>query len=192
MLEVIDEIRFWLKHNKLRVALGMALTLPDICSKVEFKDAKEMKYKYIKWCELYLNNEGFVTTGSDKVIDPKVCYKLRCAYLHSGNAELNQRKKDDFPFFELRISSKEDTRIYVGRKHYGSKERSLFVWWTDRRSQKSIRRDKIRQGKVKPMIPDELRDETDLKFTVALLELLYSGILGESKNLIDLITAKNI
>ncbi len=127
MLEGIDEIRFCLKHNKLRVALGMALTLPDICSKVEFKDAKEMKYKYIKWCELYLNNEGFVTTGSDKVIDPKVCYKLRCANLHSGNAELNQRKKDDFPLFELRISSKEDTGIYVGRKHYGSKERSLFV-----------------------------------------------------------------
>lgn len=45
MLEGIDEIRFCLKHNKLRVALGMALTLPDICSKVEFKDAKEMKYK---------------------------------------------------------------------------------------------------------------------------------------------------
>lgn len=52
--------------------------------------------------------------------------------------------------------------------------------------------EEIRQGKVKPMIPDELRDETDLKFTVARLELLYSGMLGESKNLIDLITAKNI
>ena len=52
--------------------------------------------------------------------------------------------------------------------------------------------EEIRQGKVKPMILDKLCDETDLKFTVALLELLYSGMLGESKNLIDLITAKKI
>lgn len=120
LLGVIEEIRFCLKHNKLRIALGMALTLPDICGKVEFKNNNKMKdnEKYIEWCKMYLKNEGYATTDTDRVIDPKICYKLRCAYLHSGNTELNQREKDNFPFFKLRISSTEETGIYVERNYY--------------------------------------------------------------------------
>ena len=40
----------------------------------------------------------------NKLLTPEMCYKLRCAFLHSGNSELNQSNKDQFPIFQLRIS----------------------------------------------------------------------------------------
>lgn len=125
MIELIEEIRFCIKHNKLRTALGMALTLPDICGNIEFKEQKvNVEKRYVKWCEKYLFNEGYSTViirnnykgaelDKQRVIDPIHCYKLRCAYLHSGNTILNQREKDDFPEFELRISSSEGNGVYT-------------------------------------------------------------------------------
>lgn len=125
MIELIEEIRFCIQNNKLRTALGVALTLPDVCGSIEYKGQNlSVEKRYTKWCEKYLYNEGYTTitpTGEfDKdsgefyrVIDPIHCYKLRCAYLHSGNAELNQRKNDDFPEFELRISASDQDGIYA-------------------------------------------------------------------------------
>lgn len=125
MIELIEEIRFCIKHDKLRSALGMALTLPDICGNIEFKGQNiKVEKRYVGWCDRYLFNEGHITAiigssheggefGKQRVIDPMYCYKLRCAYLHSGNAILNQREKDDFPEFELRISSSEVNGVYT-------------------------------------------------------------------------------
>lgn len=93
VLDLINDIENALEHNCLRTALGMALTLPDICGQVEYPKIKAVGERYIKWCDNYLKNQGFITTGDlgDKVILGNMCYKLRCAYLHSGNLELNQK-----------------------------------------------------------------------------------------------------
>lgn len=122
MIELIEEILYCLENNKLRVALGMALTLPDICGKIEFSNKMSVTDRYVNWCKKYLFNEGYLTVNQGennieqekyRVIDPLHCYKLRCAYLHSGNSVLNQRQADDFPEFELRISSSEEEKIYL-------------------------------------------------------------------------------
>jgi hypothetical protein len=106
----------------------MALTLPDICGKVEFPNIDKAGERYISWCRDYLFNQGYVPSlvvdyskpsdEWDKVraIEPEVCYKLRCAFLHSGNLELNQRSKDNYPNFCLHISSSEENGIYTDSK----------------------------------------------------------------------------
>lgn len=117
MLNLIADIEKALKYNCFRSAIGLALTLPDICGQVAFPKEKSVGKRYEKWCDEYLNNKDFITTGTDsvsnKIISGQMCYKLRCCFLHSGNLELNQRQNDSFPHFELRISSSEDSGIYT-------------------------------------------------------------------------------
>lgn len=127
MLDLIKEIESCILNNNLRCALGMALTLPDVCAHVEFPNENNSQTRYVKWCEKYLFNQGYLPShevdsskpsdqwAKTRVIDPEMCYKLRCAFLHSGNLELNQRKSDDFPVFNLQITSAKEQGIYIGR-----------------------------------------------------------------------------
>ena len=128
MLELIEEIEMAISNGLIRCALGMALTLPDICGIVEFPQYGNDSYKrYKEWCDKYLYNQGFypshiidldhpeVQGEKSRAISGELCYKLRCAYLHSGNLELNQRENDDFPRFELRLTSTEENGFYVGK-----------------------------------------------------------------------------
>ena len=128
MKELIKEIRSCLANNNLRCALGMALTLPDICAKVEYPEEEETGKRYTKWCDEFLFNQGCLPTHvfensipsgqwqRIRVISSDLCYKLRCAFLHSGNLQLNQKKKDDYPVFELQISSSQENGVYTGRE----------------------------------------------------------------------------
>lgn len=119
MLKLINEIRTSVKSGLFRCALGMALTLPDICGQVEYPKEKGVRKRYEDWCNKYLMNQGYLTVGNESdnpdstILTGDICYKLRCVYLHSGNINLNQRKGDKFPFFELRITSAEDNGIYI-------------------------------------------------------------------------------
>lgn len=128
MINLIEEIQNTLKSNCLRVALGMALTLPDICGQVEYPKLN-VGERYSKWCNTYLRNQGFITTGGsgDRVISGDMCYKLRCAYLHSGNLELNQRRNDEFPEFRLLMCNKDDKGIYCEPVHKDAQGKDLMV-----------------------------------------------------------------
>jgi hypothetical protein len=106
----------------------MALTLPDICGNVEFPNVHATGERYVSWCEKYLFNQGYIPSlvvdyskpqeewERVRAIAPEMCYKLRCAFLHSGNLELNQRKNDAYPTFRLHISSTEENGIYTDSK----------------------------------------------------------------------------
>ena len=127
MLDLIHDIELALDNGNLRCALGMALTLPDICGIVEFPGCDKVEKRYVGWCDSYLFNQGFFPTHVidldnppekeelSRAISGDMCYKLRCAYLHSGNLELNQRKNDDFPVFHLQLTSSEENGIYMGK-----------------------------------------------------------------------------
>ena len=147
MLDIIADIRKALENNCLCSALGLALTLPDICGQIEYPDFKKEKgekkslsqIRYETWCNNYLFNQGFlpdlkVDYSKDsndweriRCITGDMCYKLRCSYLHSGNTELNQRENDTFPVFELRMCSKEDNGIYVEPTGTGFDGKERFV-----------------------------------------------------------------
>jgi len=136
MLDLIKDIEHALSSGNIRCALGMALTLPDICGIVEFPGEKVEK-RYVGWCDAYLFNQGFYPTHVIDVDNPTVigersraiagdlCYKLRCAYLHSGNLELNQKEQDDFPTFHLELTSLDESGIYIGKDSKNSSGKVL-------------------------------------------------------------------
>lgn len=67
-------------------ALSVSLTLPDICSNLEFTEIKKVGVRYEKWCEKYLNS-NFLNSND--------YYKIRCSFLHSANENMRDKVTTD-------------------------------------------------------------------------------------------------
>lgn len=86
--QLVNEINGLLRDGYPYSALGIALTLPDICGNIAYPNTKVADH-YKKWYSEYVNpisalkfKDGF---------DEEICYKLRCAYLHSGNFDADDQ-----------------------------------------------------------------------------------------------------
>jgi hypothetical protein len=108
-------------------ALFIALTLPDICAKIEYPDEKKSSAKrYTQWFDVYLKKnyetsrnaiplsselEALTTLipagigggrKKETFLTGSDFYALRCAYLHEGSNEItNQRKREILEKFEF-------------------------------------------------------------------------------------------
>ena len=86
--EIVNEINKLLLDGYPYSALGMALTLPDICGNIAYPNTGN-GFRYKKWFDEYaLPKSGISVDEGFMSVDGEVCYKLRCAYLHSGNFDL--------------------------------------------------------------------------------------------------------
>ena len=82
--QIIKEINICLEHECFMSALGMALTLPDICGKAEYPTDGVTK-RYIKWT----NEKDDSPYGIDMpYLSGEVLYNLRNAFLHQGNPNI--------------------------------------------------------------------------------------------------------
>ncbi len=86
MNKVIQSIRDALRERNWYVALFVSLTLPDICSSLEFGQSDSSKYS--QWFENNLTQYKGFLSGND-------CYALRCALLHMGKDDITDQKKRD-------------------------------------------------------------------------------------------------
>ncbi len=115
LTDVIEEVQFCCEHERYFAALTTALTLPDICSKIEMqkhgvKEKKEKKMcPYAIWCNKWMKQflpsiSLWSPTNRDWGF---VLYKLRCGILHSGDVDVCGK---DYGLFDL------DTfHLYVGK-----------------------------------------------------------------------------
>jgi len=105
----VEEIRKALKNECYLSALALTLTLPDICSKIEYGPTSNRQH-YIKWFDKHVGH--YYAQGEFKkevyeklTFDGKACYALRCSYLHAGNSsEINNDKRFLVNNFSLCIS----------------------------------------------------------------------------------------
>lgn len=98
MKQIIDEIKRALENNLPIAALTMALTIPDICGRIHYY-IPDVGKRYRNWFNKYVykyykGNFSFsLNDSSDDIkfrnFDGRLCYKLRCAILHSGNAKID-------------------------------------------------------------------------------------------------------
>ena len=103
MITKINEIRTALDAQLYNCALALALTLPDICAKVEYHNRPNWRKgkKYQEWFDNYAkqkftyrttrvpsNETIYVTT-----MDGETCWALRCAVLHAGNYNVSSKSK---------------------------------------------------------------------------------------------------
>ena len=86
--KIVTEITGLLKDGYPYSALGIALTLPDICGNIAYPGTK-VGVHYKKWYNEYVLPISDIRSEDCQIsINGEVCYKLRCAYLHCGNFNL--------------------------------------------------------------------------------------------------------
>jgi len=73
----------------------MALTLPDICGKLENPN-KKSSVRYIEWFNQWLLPQYTHCIGANKekhiFLSGEDCYALRCSYLHEGGGDIDTQK----------------------------------------------------------------------------------------------------
>ncbi len=96
MKRFTNSIRMSLKNKNWYGALVMALTLPDVCGKLEYPHEQSSKKRYIDWFRKWLQPEYTPRVGTNQeervFLSGEDCYALRCSYLHEGHANIDDKK----------------------------------------------------------------------------------------------------
>lgn len=97
----IQEARKCLDNGLYEAALALALTLPDICGQVEYSAIKKVGERYTKWIDNFMDSkvlydQFFDEVGDFKPLESQDIYKLRCAFLHSGDKDISSDTIDCF------------------------------------------------------------------------------------------------
>ncbi len=114
MLDKIKDINLALKNKSYLSALALSLTLPDICGKIEYPHFKDNRgnrkvgKQYVAWFDNWVNqyyadNTGWTkdyTKAKNPIFTGKMCYSLRCSFLHDGNSDIKDwSHKEDADFY---------------------------------------------------------------------------------------------
>ncbi|CDO04271.1 hypothetical protein BN988_02825 [Oceanobacillus picturae] len=114
MLDKIKDINHALRNKSYLSALALSLTLPDICGKIEYPHFKHKNGKrdvgkqYATWFEnwvdqFFADNTGWIkdyTKAKNPYFTGRMCYSLRCSFLHDGNSDIGSwGDKEDAEFY---------------------------------------------------------------------------------------------
>ena len=97
MLERVKEIRLCLDTKCYHAALGLALTLPDICGEIKYpKDCSSTRY--VKWfneyvAPFYAHEDACESFRKYFEFTGHVCYRLRCRFLHNNDLSVCKPEK---------------------------------------------------------------------------------------------------
>ena len=104
----IQHIKDALQAGAYQAALALALTLPDICAKVDNKMSETTKTHYIAWVDKNTDfsklSAGALTSEAE--MNGTLIYSLRCAFLHCGNDEIkNQSAGQNLPHTQFEVAA---------------------------------------------------------------------------------------
>jgi len=93
MYRFTNAVKDSLKQENWYSGLTLALTLPDICGKLESPNSSSSK-RYIKWFDQYLGEKYSAEIQGKKTvfITGRDAYALRCSYLHGGEGDISAQK----------------------------------------------------------------------------------------------------
>lgn len=106
MKRFTNAIRGSLDSRNWYAALYLALTIPDICSRLEAENDKSDGAKYAAWFDHYMLHKYQAAVGQNGAIHTfltgRECYALRCASVHEGTADVTgqrwQQERERFHF----------------------------------------------------------------------------------------------
>lgn len=94
MRRFTDAIRAAVRSENWYGALTMALTLPDLCGKLENPEGRS-RARYVAWYSAWLEPTYTAFIGPQRVrhtfLSGNDCYALRCSYLHEGGGEIGHQ-----------------------------------------------------------------------------------------------------
>ncbi|MBO0475732.1 hypothetical protein DOK76_01540 [Vagococcus sp. DIV0080] len=127
MLKIIEVIEDANRKDCSLPALALALTLPDICSQIEYPHETNVGYRYRQWYKNHvhtheeyheLQNTYYARVHSEENMlahfNGHACYKLRCLLLHQGDSALQGEVLYEDLYFH--IDSTQDPNDYLGFK----------------------------------------------------------------------------
>jgi hypothetical protein len=115
MLDKINHVKKAMEAGSYQAALALALTIPDICGQNEFPNNRVVAKRYTDWCDKFVNfgdsHIGFGTEAAN--IDGALLYAIRCAFLHSGNDDINtQRASNKISITDLKLLKPEQANSF--------------------------------------------------------------------------------
>lgn len=126
LLQLIEDIEKALNHDCYLSALGLALTLPDICGKAKYPEEKN-SVRYKKWYDEYVGEfEKRPFDNTLPYLSGEVIYSLRCSFVHEGNPNISKKKlnsKCQVEQFVLIREKKNKYDLYGDTAH--------LSWFTD-------------------------------------------------------------
>jgi len=107
MQHFIDAIRVAVTQNNWYAALSLALTMPDICGRLE-NPLMDSQARFVHWYNRYLLNRYQSPVGHDFTVHTFLsgndCYALRCAFLHQGEFGIDdQRARQALECFRFKV-----------------------------------------------------------------------------------------
>lgn len=103
MNKKIEDIKLAVTSKAYQSALSLTLTLPAICSEVQYGNSERTNYE--KWCNDNIPNNAFefgIDGFQDNEITGKILYQLRCSIVHAGTSDIINNpgvKLYDFSFW---------------------------------------------------------------------------------------------
>jgi hypothetical protein len=94
MYNYINSVRQSVKNQNWYSALSLAITLPDICGRLESPKLYSFE-RYKKWFDKYMLKKYSFTIRSEThvLLSGNDCYALRCSFLHEGNDNIIEQNK---------------------------------------------------------------------------------------------------
>jgi hypothetical protein len=93
MDEFVEAIDLSIAASNWYGALFIALSLPDICGRIDSPSETSSKRRYAAWFEKYVQPKYTRSVGAEReetvFLCGNDCYALRCAYLHEGSDDIS-------------------------------------------------------------------------------------------------------
>ncbi|WP_199615052.1 hypothetical protein [Paenibacillus alkalitolerans] len=149
MNNYLNAIDIALTTENWYAALALALTLPDICGKLE-SPTQGSQQRYAVWFDNYVSpkytHRVGVNYGEVVFLNGNDCYALRCSFLHEGNNSiLHQRARnvlDDFRFVvtggAIHCSKSNNTLLIDVATFCSDIRDSISVWLIDVRENQDV------------------------------------------------------
>ena len=97
MKHLVDSVRSAISQQNWYAALSVALSLPDICAKLEDPMVTSPRKRYVGWFQKNLascfQRKLDKTEGAEPhtFLTGEDCYALRCAYSHAGEFDISEQ-----------------------------------------------------------------------------------------------------
>jgi len=93
MIELVDAVRLSVESKNWFAALFLAITLPDVCGKLESPQAESRK-RYEDWFNRYLSRKYAMLIDGYPVVFMAAgdVYAIRCALLHEGSDDVSEQR----------------------------------------------------------------------------------------------------
>ena len=94
MKHFIDAMDSAVKNENWHGAIFIALSLPDICGKIDRPNEGGSKIRYSTWFDDYVS-ERFRDKHGTGNLSGRDCYALRCALLHEGSDQTDTQQASE-------------------------------------------------------------------------------------------------